>query len=292
MTAIALAGLLLLAALVSRVEGAGFSGKRALEHVRAQVALGPRPPGSPASARTRDYLRRYLEGLGYRVEAQAFTASTPLGPVEMANLVAVWPGERPGVLLLGAHYDTKRFSEIEFVGANDGASGVACLLELGRAFSREPLQHTLVLAFFDGEEALVRWSARDGLYGSRHFVATWPRLREVKGAIILDMVGDRKLRVTREMLSHPGLRDLVWREAARLGHSSVFSGPAVAIEDDHLPFLRAGIPALDLIGFDGGGYPDYWHTARDNLDQVSAESLQVVGRVAQAALRRLDSAEH
>lgn len=271
-----------------------FSGERAFQHVRTQVSMGPRPPGSEASGRLRSWLRAELETLGFAVQEQRFTPRTPLGQVCMVNLVATLPGASDRRLVLGAHADTKRFEEFEFLGANDGASGVAALLELARVFRSHPLRHTLTLAFFDGEEALVEWGPDDSLYGSTHLVDSWVDTglaRKVSAAFILDMVGDRNLRVTDEINSHPQLRTLLREEAARLGHSRVFSGPEQGVEDDHLPFLMAGIPALNVIGFatsPEGVVPSYWHTSEDTLDKVSASSLQAVGRTVQACLRRLD----
>lgn len=272
----------------------GFSGERALDHVRTQVSMGPRPPGSEASGRLRSWLRTELEALGFQVQEQPFTPRTPLGPVPMVNLVATLPGASERRLVLGAHADTKRFEEFEFLGANDGASGVAALLELARVFHSNRLRHTLTLAFFDGEEALVEWGPDDSLYGSTHLVDSWVEnglARKVSAVFILDMVGDRNLKVTDEVNSHPQLRARLREEAARLGHSRLFSGPEQGVEDDHVPFLMAGIPALNVIGFatsPEGVVPSYWHTPQDTLDKVSASSLEAVGRTVEACLRRLD----
>lgn len=271
-----------------------FSGERALQHVRTQVLLGPRPPGSEASGRLRSWLRSELEKLGFVVQEQRFTPRTPLGPIPMVNLVATLPGTSDRTLVLGAHADTKRFEDFEFLGANDGASGVAALLELARVFRLRPLRHTLKLAFFDGEEALVEWGPEDSLYGSTHLVESWVDsglARKISAAFILDMVGDRNLQVIDEVNSHPQLRVLLREEATRLGYSRVFSGPEQGVDDDHVPFLMAGIPAIDVIGFatsPEGVVPSYWHTSEDTLDKVSASSLQAVGRTVQACLRRLD----
>lgn len=275
-------------------EAEGFSGERALEHVRTQVLLGPRPPGSEAAGRLRSWLRAELETLGFQVHEQPFVARTPLGAISMVNLVAFLSGSSERMLVLGAHADTKRFAEFEFVGANDGASGVAAVLELARVLSARPLRHTLALTFFDGEEALVEWGPDDSLYGSTHLVDSWVEsglARKVSAVFILDMVGDRNLRITDELNSHPQLRSRLREEAARLGYARIFSGPEQGVEDDHIPFLMAGIPALNVIGFaisPEGVVPTYWHSPHDTLDKVSASSLQAVGRTVEACLRRLD----
>jgi len=291
-------GILVMLAMVIGCRGGepeeSFSGERALKHVRTQVLLGPRPPGSEAAGRLRAWLQAELESLGFRVQSHPFTARTPLGPVPMVNLVASLPGSSERMLVLGAHSDTKLFNDFEFLGANDGASGVAALLELARVFRSRPLRHTLTLAFFDGEEALVEWGPDDSLYGSTQLVDSWVEnglARKVSAVFILDMVGDANLQVTDEVNSHPQLRVRLREEAARLGFSNVFSGPEQGVEDDHVPFLMAGIPALNVIGFATsaeGVVPPYWHTPQDTLDKVSASSLEAVGRTVEACLRRLD----
>lgn len=271
-----------------------FSGARAYEHVKAQVEMGPRPAGSEASARVRSYVRGILEPLGYTVEEQRFEARTPRGKVAMTNVIAKRPGAMPSWIVLGAHYDTKVFDQFEFVGANDGASGVGAVLELARVLSARPLKHGVALCFFDGEEAVEHWSEEDSLYGSTHLVDSWVDsgfAKKVRSVFVLDMVGDRNLKISEDLYSHQQLRQLVQEEGRKLGYGSVFSGPKQGIEDDHLPFLQAGIPAMDVIGFaqtSAGVYPSYWHTADDTLDKVSAESLEAVGRTMDAVLRRLD----
>ncbi|MBI3926540.1 MAG: M28 family peptidase [Armatimonadetes bacterium] len=267
-----------------------FCGSRALAHVEQQVALGPRPPGSEASRQVRHYLREQLLGSGCRVTEQPFLAHTPLGTVPMTNLLGTLPGDREKVLLLAAHYDTLR----DFLGADDGASGVGALLELARVLSRERPACQVTFAFLDGEEAMCDWGPRDGLYGSRCLVqclSEFRQLQRVRAAIVLDMIGDRELRVTRELTSSASLRYLVWQEARRQGVGSLFRGPAAQIEDDHLPFLEAGVASALLTGFHeapGGVRPRYWHTAEDTLDKLCPESLQAVGRVVEGVLHRLD----
>jgi Zn-dependent M28 family amino/carboxypeptidase len=273
-----------------------FDGQNAFEHVRAQVELGPRPPGSAALGRLRDYVSKHLTRLGWGVEEQPFEAVTPNGKIAMVNLLARYPpGELPGpgAILLGAHADTKVF-DFEFLGANDGGSGVACLLELGRVVPQLDLWRPTVLAFFDGEEAQVAWGRGDGLYGSRQLVGHWwseRRLADLLAVVILDIVGDRELRVTRDLHSTAWLQDLVWEVAWQQGMGQVFEGPLEWIEDDHLPFLAGKVASLVLIGFghdeQGEYFPSYWHTPEDTLDKVSPLSLEQVGRVVEEALIRL-----
>jgi Zn-dependent M28 family amino/carboxypeptidase len=204
----------------------------------------------------------------------------------MANVVAVLPGRRPDVIMLGGHYDTKLFKGFRFVGANDAGSSTALLIELARRLAGAPRDYTYWLVWFDGEEAFVTWTDRDSLYGSRRLAADLARARQLPRAMILvDMIGDRDLAIRREAHSAAWLTDIIWDAAARLGHGRHFLRDTIPVEDDHVPFLRAGVPAALLIDFD---FPA-WHTAEDTLDKVSAQSLAVVGEV---LLEALPSVEH
>jgi Zn-dependent M28 family amino/carboxypeptidase len=196
------------------------------------------------------------------------------------------PGRRPDVILVGGHYDTKVFRDFRFVGANDGGSSTALLLELARALAARPRAYTYWVAFFDGEEARGAWTATDSLYGSRRMATDLARRgRLPRVVIVADMIGDRNLNIRREASSTPWLTDVVWKSARRLGHGMHFLTEAMLVEDDHAPFLRAGVPAMLLIDFD---YPP-WHTAGDTLDKVSARSLQVVGDVLLDALPAIEA---
>jgi Zn-dependent M28 family amino/carboxypeptidase len=265
---------------------ARFDGARALHHVSRLVALGPRPAGSPAGARAREYIAADARKLGLEVRVQPFTADTPHGRLALANVVAVLPGRRPDVILVGGHYDTKWFRDVRFVGANDGGSSAALLLELARVLAAGgKREYTYWIAFFDGEEARETWTAADSLYGSRHMVAELKRTGALPRAMILvDMIGDRDLALRREAFSTQALTDLVWASARRLGYARHFLEEVMPVEDDHAPFLRAGVPSVLLIDFD---YPP-WHTGEDTLDKVSAQSLQIVGDVVLEALPRIE----
>ncbi|HEU5319619.1 MAG TPA: M28 family peptidase [Methylomirabilota bacterium] len=259
-----------------RVDGAA-----AFRHLERLVALGPRPAGSPAGARARDYIAGELKRLRVETRVDAFDADTPHGRLRLANVIAVIPGRRPDVVMVGGHYDTKLFREFRFVGANDGGSSAALLLELTRRLAAAPRELTYWLVWFDGEEARESWTAADSLYGSRHLAAALAREGRLPRALLLvDMIGDRHLNIRREAFSTEWLTDLVWASAARLGHGAHFLPETLPVEDDHVPFLRAGVPAALLIDFD---YPP-WHTAEDTLDKVSARSLTVVGDVLLDAL--------
>jgi glutaminyl-peptide cyclotransferase len=191
------------------------------------------------------------------------------------------------VILIGGHYDTKWFRELTFVGANDGGSSTALLIELARRLRDRPRDYTYWIVWFDGEEAREAWTAVDSLYGSRWMAAELARTRRLPRAVIVaDMIGDRELTIRREGASTRWLTDIVWASAARLGHRAHFLDDSMAVEDDHMPFLRLGVPAALLIDFD---FPP-WHTADDTLDKVSARSLTVVGNVLLDALPAVEAA--
>src|SRR5688500_7270369 len=262
---------------------APFDSKRAWTHLENQVAFGPRPSGSAALQTTRDYILSELKKAGIDARQQVFIAKAPLGEVSMANVIATIPGRRAERIAIASHFDTKLFRDIRFVGASDGASSTAALLELGRVLKDRQNEYTIDLLFFDGEEAVVDWSATDSTYGSRHYVQTAQQdgsLRGLKALILLDMIGDKDLIIRRDSNSTPWLVDAIWSAAARLGHRGVFSNELTSIDDDHMPFVRAGIPSVDIIDLD---YPA-WHTAQDTIENVSARSLQIVGDVVLAAL--------
>jgi glutaminyl-peptide cyclotransferase len=266
-----------------------FVAARAWEHLRQQVAIGPRPAGSPELDATRSYIRDELERIGIDVREQVFDAHTPIGTVRMVNLIGTLPGRRPESIAIGSHYDTKRFSDFRFVGASDGASSTAVLIEVGRALKQRQHAFTIELIFFDGEEAILRdWAGTDNTYGSRHYVETAARegtLDDLEALILLDMVGDRNLNFKRESSSTMWLTDIVWATAARLGYGGEFVEERTAIEDDHYRFLEAGVPATNIIDLD---YPP-WHTSGDDLGQVSARSLEITGRVVLEALPSVEA---
>jgi glutaminyl-peptide cyclotransferase len=211
---------------------------------------------------------------------------TPHGRMRMANVVARLPGRRADVVAFAGHYDTKLFTSFRFVGANDGGSSAALLIELARRLAKAPREYTVWLMWFDGEEAREAWTATDSLYGSRHLAAELERAGRLPRALVLvDMIGDRDLNIRRDTYSTPWLNDILWASAARLGHGKHFLNDPLPVEDDHVPFLKAGVPAALLIDFD---FPP-WHTAGDTLDKVSAQSLAVVGDV---LLDALPSIEH
>jgi Zn-dependent M28 family amino/carboxypeptidase len=265
-----------------------FDSGRAWEHLRQLVAIGPRPSGSPAIEQTRKYIKEQLTAAGLTATEQAWEAQTPLDSVRMVNLIATIPGARKDRIVVAGHYDTKLYRQFRFVGASDGGSSAAFLLELARVLKTRKNPLTIELLFLDGEEArLPDWHGTDNTYGSRHYVDLAKRdgsLTTLKALVLIDMIGDRDLRMRRDTNSTPWLTDILWREAKRQNLDDHFIADATKIEDDHLPFLAAGVPAVDIIDLDY----EAWHTAADTLDAVSARSLQVVGDVVVAALPEIE----
>jgi glutaminyl-peptide cyclotransferase len=263
------------------VSAGKFDGLSAFQYVQAQMAIGPRPTGSDADRKTGDYIVAQLRQNGWQVEEQEFVYRG----VPARNIIGR-AGKGP-VALIGAHYDTRRVADEDrnaamrtepVPGANDGASGVAVLLELARTLDKSRLSNEVWLTFFDAEDngRLAGW---DFIAGSTEMAS---RLTVTPAMVVIaDMVGDRDLQLYKEQNSTPDLVDRIWRIAARLGYEGTFLPTAKwSMLDDHTPFLQKGIPAVDLIDFD---YP-YWHTTQDTADKVAPESLEQVGRVLQVLL--------
>jgi glutaminyl-peptide cyclotransferase len=266
-----------------------FDAGRAWEHLRQLVAIGPRPSGSAEIEKTRKYIREQLAASGLTAVDQAWDDQTPIDKVHMVNLVATIPGARKERIVIAGHYDTKLYRQFRFVGASDGASSAAFLLELARVLHARKNPMTIELLFLDGEEArLPEWGGTDNTYGSRHYVEAAKKdgsLATLKALMLIDMIGDRDLDIRRDTNSTPWLTNTIWETAHRLNLDDYFIPDSTRIEDDHLPFLAAGIPSVDIIDLDY----EAWHTAKDNIDAVSARSLQVVGDVVLGALPNIEA---
>ena len=263
----------------------GFDGQRAFAHVEKLVSFGPRTPDSEGIHHAQQYIRQQLDSHGCTVEEDDFHAGTPIGSVAMKNIIAKAPGEGPSIILLLTHYDTLRLDK--FVGAVDGGSSTGLMLEMARQFCGQKQPVAVWIAFLDGEEAFVHWSDTDSVYGSRELAARLANsgeLKKIKFVILADMVGPKNLRIQRDSNSTPWLTEVVWSTARQLGYGQYFVTDSGAVEDDHLPFLHRGVPAVDII--DLTDYP-YWHTPEDTLDKVSARSLAIVGHVILETVRGL-----
>ena len=260
-----------------------FSGEKAFAHVRHLVDLGPRPAGSEALEKSRLYIIEQLKSAGWTVARSEFSDQTPRGKVTFVNLIARFgtsEKKEAAQFLLCSHYDTKTFDTIRFVGANDGGSSTGLLIEMARVLALSPaLAAKIELLFFDGEEAFENFTATDGLYGSRHFAQELRdsgKAKSVRGGILFDMIGDKSLDVTLPSDSPTDLTRNIFAAADALGQRAHFTYLDRGMTDDHTPLNEIGIPVIDLIDFD---FPP-WHTAGDTLDKISAESLEIVGRVA------------
>lgn len=249
-----------------------FLGERAYRDVINQVSFGARIPGSVAHAQVIDYIKSELEKASWEVQFQ----TTDWQGFSVQNIIAFRSMVAPR-LIIGAHYDSRLMADQEngsghsqpVPGANDGASGVAVLLELARSLPSDVVPIWLV--FFDAEDN-GGLDNRQWIMGSRAFVASL--VEQPQAAVIVDMVGDSDLNLYFERNSDSKISAEIWSIAASLGYGNYFvATPKYTVLDDHTPFLEAGIPAVDIIDFD---YP-FWHTTADTLDKVSAQSLQAVG---------------
>jgi glutaminyl-peptide cyclotransferase len=268
----------------------GFDGKRAFDQVAKQVSFGPRPPGSAAIKQLQDYLIGELKSYGCTVDTDDFSADTPVGRVPMKNILVKIPGEKPGIILLGTHYDTKKMDN--FVGADDAGSSTGVMLEIARNLCKEPAgKYAVWIAFFDAEEAFnLQWQDPDNTYGSRQMaaqLATSGDLPKVKAFILADLVGGRNSHFRRDPESTKWVVDLVWSVADRLGYSNVFlsesGGPG---GDDHLSFTKRNVPSVDIIDLVPEEVP-YWHTPQDTLDKISPKTLAITGHTILESIKEL-----
>ena len=275
-----------------------FNGERAMEHVRKQLDFGPRPPSSPELAKTRLYILNELKNYGLPVTTDEFRATTPQGEKNMVNITAEIPGESKDVIIIGSHYDSKYFKDMRFVGANDPGTSVGTLIEMGRVLAaNKQLQKpkfTYWLVFFDGEESFCEeWNecskpgAPDNTYGARHYVSQLRvrnELGRVRVLILLDMMGHKDLKLSRDETSTKWLVDTIWQTAQEMGYGAQFVNETQSVGgDDYDPFLQEGIESVDIIQF----FPQ-WHRADDTLENVSAKSMKIVGDVVLASLPRID----
>jgi glutaminyl-peptide cyclotransferase len=265
----------------------GFDGKRAFADVAKQVDFGPHPSGSQTIAQVQDYILSELSSGGCTADIDAFNADTPAGQIAMKNILVKIPGERAGIILLATHYDTKKLDN--FVGADDGGSSTAVMLELARLLCAQRGRYAVWIAFFDGEEAVNReWKDPDNRYGSRQMAAKLAMsgdLAKIRALLLADIVGSRELRIKRDANSDKALTDLVWAAAKNMGYSGVFVNDPTAIEDDHQSFSTRGVRTVDVIDLE----IPYWHTPQDTLDKVSSKSLAVVGHVFVESIKQLQA---
>lgn len=280
------AQILIMFLLASVCSAAEFSGAAAFDFAKASVAFGPRPAGSEANHKLQAYILQKVRVPGAQVAEDNFTAQTPRGPVAMKNIIVKFPGRSGKAIAITGHYDTKPFPGRNFVGANDGGSSTGVLLELAQALAGQPRTDEVDLIFFDGEEAFGEWTTTDSVYGSRHLADAWRKdgsWVRYKALINVDMIGDKDLDILQDTNSDVSLRRLVWNAAAALGYQKYFTNMSEPMDDDHMPFVRLGVPSLDVIDFD---YKP-WHEDTDTLDKISPMSLEIVGKVMLESIKRL-----
>lgn len=271
-----------------------LSGEQALDYVGQLVAITPRHSGSPGAEEAARLLRDAVAPFTDTCTVDRFQEQTPDGLLTFHNVIAVRRGDGPETVILGSHFDTKSGISDTFQGANDSGSSSGLLIELARILHQHPrLPFNVVFAFFDGEESIQEYGPQDGLHGSRHYVRQLEDeggLNTVRAVIILDMIGDKDLTVTIPRNTSKALTALAFAAARDEGVRQRFRLADGSILDDHVPFHGKGIPTLNLIDFEYGTAPglnDLWHTEDDNLGNISAESLQTVGRVTLRILNAL-----
>jgi len=272
-----------------------FDAERAWKGLLHQVAIGPRPAGTPENEQCRAWIESELSGMGLAPQRESFRDATPAGELDMANVWAEIPGTDPaaGWIFVGSHFDTKRMP-FRFVGANDGASSTAALIEIARVFAKGPKRAIgYRFVFFDGEEAVRQeWVGEDNTYGSRHHVKLLQkngRIDSLRAFVLLDLVGDKDLKLTSDTLSDRRLREIFAKAARDIGLGRHVGGKAMEVRDDHVPFLMARVRSVNLIDFEYGPNNSYWHTDKDVVEHCSKESLDAIGRIALRGLADLEA---
>lgn len=269
-----------------------FNASRAMQYVKEIVAFGPRPIGSENHKKVENYILAHLKGDD--VEQDNFEVKTSEGKFPVHNIIAKFPGTKEGIIVIASHYDTNwPLRNINYVGANDGASSSALLLEIANQLRGAKRQgYGVWLLWDDAEESMkLPWDDPESLYGVRHIAKKWQddgTLKKVKAFVLEDMIGDADLNVERVTNSTPWLEDMVYEAATRVGYQSHFFGREMYVEDDHQPFMKLGVPSTDLIDFDYGYDNVFWHTPDDTVDKLSPKSLAIVGTVTLETVRLLD----
>ena len=272
-----------------------FDGDRAMQYVKEIVKFGPRPLGSANHKKVEDYIDLQLKG--DQVEDDIFTADTPVGKFPVHNIIAKFPGTKDGIVVVASHYDTNYpLRDTPYVGANDGGSSSGLLLELAaRLRGKTRDGYSVWLVWDDAEEAMKPDTElpfmSDSLYGITHLAEKWQNdgtLKKIKAFLLADMVGDADLNIDRDLNSTPWVESVVYEAAKRMGYQSHFFGRENQVSDDHLPFMKRGVPCADLIDFTYGYNLVFWHTPQDTIDKLSPKSLTIVGGVIVETINILD----
>lgn len=266
-----------------------------MQYVKDIVKFGPRPVGSTNHKKVEEYIASRLRG--DQVEDDTFTADTPEGKFPVHNIIAKYPGTKDGIIVIASHYDTNYpLRNTSFVGANDGGSSSALLLEFANQLRGKPRDGYSVWLIWDDAEESIKPDTEmpfldDSLYGINHLAEKWQAdgtLKKIKAFLLADMVGDADLNIDREGNSTPWLEKVIYEAATRLGYQSHFFGRSLPMEDDHIPFVKRGVPCADIIDFSYGYNNVFWHTPQDTVDKLSPKSLQIVGSVMLETIRMLD----
>jgi Zn-dependent M28 family amino/carboxypeptidase len=263
-----------------------------MQYVKEIVAFGPRPIGSENHRRVEKYILSHLKGLD--VEQDDFEITPTEGRFPVHNIIAKFSGSKDGIIVIASHYDTNwPLRNIAYVGANDGASSSALLLEIANQIRGKKLDgYGIWLLWDDGEESMqLPWNDPESLYGVRYLAEKWQgdgTLKKIKAFVLEDMIGDADLNIERDTSSTPWLEDLVYQAATKVGYQSHFFAREMPVEDDHQPFLQRGVPAVDLIDFNYGYNDVFHHTAEDTIDKLSPKSLAIVGTVTLETVRLLN----
>jgi Zn-dependent M28 family amino/carboxypeptidase len=265
---------------------------RAMQYTKEVTAFGARPIGSANHRKLEEYILSHLKG--DEVESDSFTADTVEGKFPVRNIIAKFPGTKDGVIVIAGHYDTNYpLRNTGYVGANDGGSSTAILLEIvNQLRGKKRDGYSVWLVWTDGEEAVRQWSATDSLYGTKHLAERWQQdgiIKKIKALLLADMIGDADLNIDQDSNSAPWLESVVFQAASKLGYQSHFFARNIAVEDDHLPFVKLGVPCADLIDLDYGYGGVFHHTPQDTIDKLSPKSLQIVGDVILQTVWMLDA---
>jgi glutaminyl-peptide cyclotransferase len=275
-----------------------FDSARAMECVKDMVAYGPRPLASANHKKVEDFILSHLKGDD--LENDAFTADTPEGKFPVRNIIAKFPGTRDGIIVIASHYDTNYpLRNTSYIGANDGASSSALLLEIANQLrGKKNDGYSVWLVWDDAEEAMKPETEmpfdKDSLYGISHLAQKWQSdgtLKNIKAFLLADMIGDADLNIDRDLNSTPWLEEVVYQAATRLGYQSHFFATINQVTDDHIPFMQKGVACADLIDFDYGYHNVFWHTPQDTVDKLSPKSLEITGATILETVRILDKME-
>jgi glutaminyl-peptide cyclotransferase len=274
--------------------------KRAFEYTREVTAFGERYMGNENHKKLERYILDHLKG--DQVEDDAFTADTVEGKFPVRNIIDKFPGTKDGIIVIMGHYDTNYWLRgTGYVGANDGGSSTAILLEFANQLrgartgdSASPKKrdgYSVWLVWTDGEEAVKTWTETDSLYGTRHLAEKWEKdgtLKKIKALMVMDMIGDADLDIIRNTNGTSWLLDLIYTAAERMGYQSHFYALQGPIEDDHLPFYNRGVPSADVIDLDYGYHNVFHHTPQDTMDKLSPKSLEISGDTILETIHLLD----